>query len=253
MVPDTITPVPPTATPTIQEQGRNLFVSKGCAVCHGQDAQGTTIAPALPGHSATIVKRQIRAPVGVMPVFPPDKITNEELDQIAEFIDGLVGGHLHKRPSDIGQAVALHHWMALLSLEEDEITEGLHHVEHIIELVQGTHLARMQEVLQQLQGGEFHDATHGIQDMLAGTAESGLATEAMHLQLALSGLRVEDVEGASHHLEHFLQTASGAAKEQGEVILEALQSQEMQEAEHMIEELLGIDEDHGDEDHADDD
>ncbi len=252
VVPDTMTPVPPTATPTIQEQGRKLFASKGCAVCHGQDAQGTTIAPALPGHSAAIVKRQIRAPVGVMPVFPPDRITNEELEQIAEFIDSLAGGHLHQRPSDIRQAVALHHWMALLSLEEDDIAEAIHHVVHINELVEGEHLVRMQAVLQQLQGGDFHEATHGIQEMLAGTAESDLATGAMHLQLALSGLRVEDVDGAVHHLEHFLQTTTGIAKERGEAILQALQSQDMEEAEHIIVELLGIDEDHADEDHADD-
>ena len=81
-VPDTITPVPPTAMPTIQEQGQKLFVSKGCSACHGQDGQGTAIAPALPGHSAAIVKRQVRAPVGIMPLFSPDEISNEELEQI---------------------------------------------------------------------------------------------------------------------------------------------------------------------------
>ncbi|MCH8090239.1 MAG: cytochrome c, partial [Chloroflexi bacterium] len=156
--------------PTIQEQGQRLFVSKGCSACHGQDAQGTTIAPALSGHSAAIVKRQARAPVGVMPLFSPDEISNEELEQIAEFIASLPAGHMHVREVDVGREVALHHWMALISLEEDEIIEAIHHVEHIIGLVQGIHLARMQEILQQLQEGDVHDGVHGIQDMLAGTA-----------------------------------------------------------------------------------
>ncbi|MCH9036403.1 MAG: cytochrome c [Chloroflexi bacterium] len=248
--------------PTIQEQGQKLFVSKGCSVCHGQDAQGTAIAPALPGHSAAIVKRQARAPVGVMPPFPPDKITNEELQQIAEFIASLPAEHMHMREVDVGREVALHHWMALLSLEEGEIIEGIHHVEHIIGLVQGAHLVRMQEVLQQLKEGEVHDGTHGIQDMLAGTAEQDLSVGQMHLQVALSGIRVEDAEGASHHLAHFLEVATEDQAQQAQAILDAIQGLEFENAEHEIEELLGADdaghaddeEDHTDdeEDHADD-
>ena len=255
-VPDTITPVPPTAMPTIQEQGQKLFVSKGCSVCHGQDGQGTAIAPAMPGHSLAIVKRQVRAPVGVMPLFSPDEISNEELEQIAEFIASLPAGHMHMREVDVGREVALHHWMALLSLEEGEIIEGIHHVEHIIGLVQGAHLARMQEVLQQLQEGEVHDGTHGIQDMLAGTAEQDLSLGEMHLQMALSGLRVEDVEGASHHLGHFLEVATENQTQQAQAILDAIHGLEFENAEHEIEELLGtVDEDdHADDedDHADD-
>ncbi|MEE9248028.1 MAG: cytochrome c [Dehalococcoidia bacterium] len=255
--PPQASPTPTTApTPTtvaIVDEGHQLFIAKGCSACHGQDAQGTAIAPAMPGHSAAIVKRQARAPVGVMPLFPPDKITNEELDLIAQFIASLPAGHQHMRQVDVGSEVALHHWMALLSLEEGEITEGIHHVEHIIGLVQDTHLARMQEILQQLQEGEVHDATHGIQDMLAGTAEQDLSVGEMHLQMALSGLRVEDVEGASHHLGHFLEVATEDQVQQAQAILDAIHGLEFENAEHEIEELLGIDEDHGGEDHADDD
>ena len=32
-------------------EGRDLFAAKGCSACHGQDAEGTAIAPALAGHT----------------------------------------------------------------------------------------------------------------------------------------------------------------------------------------------------------
>lgn len=63
----------PTATPTptetlsIAQQGEQLFQTTGCAACHGLSAEGSTIAPALPGHSADQVRRQVRSPLGTMP------------------------------------------------------------------------------------------------------------------------------------------------------------------------------------------
>ena len=106
-----------------------------------------------------------------------------------------------------------------------------------------------------MQDGEFHDATHGIDDMLAGTAEPGLTAEQMYLQMALSGIRVEDVEGASHHLGHFLEFATDDQVQQAQAILDALHVLEFENAEHEIEEFLGTeDAGHadGEDDHADD-
>ena len=63
----------PTVTPFSQATaapaslGQELFVSKGCAACHGQNAEGSAIAPALPGHSKQMVKRQVRTPRFQMP------------------------------------------------------------------------------------------------------------------------------------------------------------------------------------------
>ena len=119
--------------------GQQLFQNKGCATCHGQNAEGTDIAPALTGHSATQVKRQVRAPLGIMPVFPPDKISNEELEAISEFIEGLGGGHAHVRGPGSPDEVAIHHWMALFSTDAEDPSEAIHHLGHIIELTEGQH------------------------------------------------------------------------------------------------------------------
>ncbi|MCH7493404.1 c-type cytochrome, partial [bacterium] len=77
-------PVPtelPTVQPTAQLEtpeaerllslGHQLFVSKGCAACHGQDAEGTEIAPPLSGHTSAVVKRQARADGASAPVVTP--------------------------------------------------------------------------------------------------------------------------------------------------------------------------------------
>ena len=71
-------PKPTSAIETLPA-GHQLFVTKGCAACHGQNAKGSVIAPALGGHSGNQVRRQVRAPLGLMPVFPPDKSSNGEL------------------------------------------------------------------------------------------------------------------------------------------------------------------------------
>jgi len=255
----TTAPVPTPTSPAtvIDGEGYQLYVSKGCSACHGQDTQGTQIAPALPGHSESIVRRQVRSPIGLMPVFPPDKITNEELTLIAEFIGSLSGGHGHGAPLDAGQNLINHHWMALLSLEENEIEEGAHHINHIIDLVTGDHLARMQAILQELKAGDLHEVTHNIEGMLAGTADPTLAIGDMHLQMALSSIRVEELDAAIHHVEHFIEVASEDEANQGEVILAALGAQEAHKAEDIIQTILGLSEgehaDEEDEDHADGD
>ena len=115
----TATPLPTTApAPAALYAGHQLFVDKGCAACHGQNAGGSSFAPPLAGHSAAVVKRQIRAPLGIMPVFPPDKISNEEMEAITTFIDGLEGErqHVHSEAPSGPDQLALHHWMALFSI-----------------------------------------------------------------------------------------------------------------------------------------
>ena len=91
----------PTATPTVvagteaQGEGRDLFIAKGCPGCHGQDAEGISIAPALAGHTEQMVSRQVRTPRFRMPAFSERQI-EAELEAVAHFIAGLEGeGRMH--------------------------------------------------------------------------------------------------------------------------------------------------------------
>ena len=228
--------------------GQQLFVTKGCAACHGQDAEGSAIAPALGGHSGNQVRRQVRAPLGLMPVFPPDKISNSELFEIAGFIESLSGDHAHQRPAAKADALAQHHWMSLFALEDGQPLEAAHHISHVIDLVSGDHLVRMREAIQLIEGADLHDAEHMIEGMIAGTAAPDVTSPEMHLRLAASSAVVENAEDAIHHLKHysglvdFDSPGSAIARE----AIELLEAGALADAGHEISELIGED----DEEHS---
>ena len=257
----TPSPVPPTATAVIEEEheeeeaheedhdmevvvaaGRQLFLSKGCASCHGHDAEGTTVAPALPGHTALQFELQVRSPLAQMPAFSEIQISNEELEQIAAYIVSLALAAGHIEPIAMEDVVAMHHWMALSALAADNLEEAEHHVTHIIELVQEDteHLHQMEEVLEALQAGDVHRAEHPIEAMLAGTAEPNLTPTEMHLRLALVGLEATNINDARHHMEHFIEESSGADKSTGQEILDFLEEGNLLDARYEMEELLGL-------------
>ncbi len=220
-------------------RGQEVFNSVGCVACHGQDAEGTTIAPALSGHTEKQVRRQARAPVGIMPVFPPDKVSAAQLNDLVAYIASLGEGHAHQREGgDIGAEMQMHHWMALFAIEDGGIDEGRHHIQHIIDLTEGEHQARMQGVLTELEAGNNHEAAHTIEEMLAGVLESGASSGTMHLRLALSSVRIDDADGAFHHMEHFVEIADPTGHEAGEAVMTLVQAGVLTAAEHELVELL---------------
>lgn len=224
-----------------QLDGREIYATVGCAACHGDDAQGTDIAPALTGHSVAQVKRQARAPIGIMPVFSPDIISNEELQRLAEYIAELGGGHAHVRSGVSGDELIMHHWMAIIALESGEAQEAAHHVDHILQGAEGQHLRMMEKSRALLSEGEVHEAAHIIEQMLAGLDEAEVDQSTMHLRLALSSLRGEDLPSTIHHVEHFMESAAGDHHESAEQILEDLTYGELHEADEKLVLLLGQD------------
>jgi hypothetical protein len=54
-----------------------------------------------------------------MPVFPPDKVSNQTLAQIAEYIEALPGEHAHQMQGGTKEALTQRHWMALFALESE--------------------------------------------------------------------------------------------------------------------------------------
>ncbi len=235
--------VEPASTPTppidLVAEGKQLFSDKGCAAWYGPNGDGTNIASALPGHNAEEVKRQVRSPVGSMPSSGPELISDDELEIIAEYIGSLEHEDEHIEPVDMDNALVMHHWMALYALESDNQAEAEHHVHHILELVTNLeHEIQMEEVIEHLQAGDLHDASHAIEEMLAGKAEPELLLKDLHLQLALAALKTEELEDAKHHLEHFVNLATGDEKGRGEEITDLLEQGNIHDAENEMEELL---------------
>lgn len=242
----TPTSTPPVVTPTLPGQdnlassGHVLFVSTGCAACHGQNAEGTAIAPALAGHSEQMVKRQVRNPRFQMPAFSQEQVSDEEIEAIALYITSLEGDdHAHPEPIGLAAALQMHHWMALESLKAGDRVDAIHHVRHTIEILEeGEHQHRMEDILDSLlTGGDTHDPEHEIEEMLAGRAAPDLTLVQLHLRQALIALAVEDTADTKHHVAHFQELAKpdGQAAE----ILNLLDRGDQRQAEHEIEELLG--------------
>ena len=232
---------PPAATLSPVAQGEELFATKGCAACHGLGATGTGIAPALPGHSAEQVRRQVRNPLGTMPAFGPGQINDRELDLLVAYVESLEVGDAHLEPLAIplADAIAMHHWMALTALEAERVDEATHHVAHAFELIEDAeHRRAMQAVMGSLEAGEIHDAEHEIEAMLAGTAEPALSEGELHLQLALGAAQVYDGPEASHHLEHFMAEADETGREGAREALEHIAAGDEEAAEHAIVELI---------------
>ena len=229
-----------------EQQGHDLFFEKGCSGCHGQNAEGSSIAPALAGHTEQMVKRQVRTPRFRMPAFSEQQISDRELEAIAQFIAGLEGeGHLHAEvpPAELTAAVEMHHWMALEALKAETPEDAIHHVGHIIELLEeGEHRHQMEAILGSLRAGETHGPEHQIEEMVAGTVVPGLTLTQLHLRQALVALAVEDVADALHHVLHFQDSASPEELDLGVEILDLLERGDLHDAEHEIQELLGEEE-----------
>ena len=219
--------------------GQILYAEKGCAACHGADGEGTELAPAMAGHSETQVLRQVRAPVGIMPPFSPEAISDDELTKIAEYVTSLGGGHMHEMAPSGGDENIQHHWMALSAMEDGTVAEAEHHLSHIIELTEGPHRDQMNIALTALRAGDIHDAEHAVENMLAGVAQADLTFDTMHLKMALSALTIDQASEATHHLEHALTAADHDTEQAIEAIQALIAADDHETADHELRELLG--------------
>ncbi|MEJ2600320.1 MAG: cytochrome c [Anaerolineales bacterium] len=70
-------------------QGKQLFVTKGCATCHGLDGHGGIIGPSIVGTTAK--KLRVRTTVGPrgMPAYAPGALTDNDLAAIAAYLKSM--------------------------------------------------------------------------------------------------------------------------------------------------------------------
>lgn len=71
------------------EKGRSLYLAQGCAACHGADGKGTTVGPSIIGKTVEGLRRQVRKPQGSMPAYGPDRLSDEDLEEIIRYIESL--------------------------------------------------------------------------------------------------------------------------------------------------------------------
>ncbi|MBI2872927.1 MAG: cytochrome c [Chloroflexi bacterium] len=226
------------------DEGRVLYIARGCASCHGLDARGAVFGADLPGHSMTKVMKGVRKPLGRMPGFGPADLSDEELEKIAAYIASLApvkeeeeGGAVAMDP----QAAALH--QAILdALKTGDAAGARDRFHELMDMVadQEEHHHQMEEVEALMDEGKLHDAEHELEEMLEGQSEEGQDTPQSHVERALEALENRELDSVSQHLEQFLALAPESDRAQGQKALDLLKAKEYHTAEHEMEKLLGM-------------
>lgn len=213
--------------------GKAVFTSVGCAACHGADGEGG-FGPALAGHTEQQVVRQVRAPAGIMPIFPPTVLSDPELAAVVVYVESLENLEPHdgdpeaddeaddeaadeagdandvsKNVLSRTQVLQMHHLMAVGDAESGNTVEAVDHVEHLIELVEGTHQRVMEEVLDLLNSGQVTEAVELIEEMIVvnGISENLTPVE-LHLLVAQQSAVVGDLKTAKIHVIHAQELAT---------------------------------------------
>lgn len=233
----------------LAEHGYEIFVANGCTACHGQNAEGNDIGPALAGHSEFAIRRQVRTPTNIMLAFSPIQIPAEDLDALVAYIVDLEvdpdgeNGHDEHNMSDIttGDMVFAHHWFLWLELEMEDVDGSIHHTAHILELLtDGPHKAMMQPVLTALVAGDVDTARSIVEPMVTDVGEFSDDIYTVGMQLTYQAITSGDQEAAIHFAtdlsEHDLtddqlESVTGA--------LELIEACEIDEAVTVIESMLG--------------
>jgi mono/diheme cytochrome c family protein len=260
--------VVPSASPTVEEehveemgeehpedeavaQGLALFRSAGCAGCHGQEGEGD-VGPALAGHTAEQVERQVRTPKGdVMPAYSEEQLSDAQLNQVIAWVESLgpaTGAHMHGEEEHAAEfeesaPLAAHLRLAIFAVKDGNAHDAEHHMEDFVALLEDEHMKdEAQEILSSLEAGaELHDVEHEMEHMLGEIAPASGETDLpeFHLQLVLDSLTLDDVEAADHHLGHYIELADDAdlAAAAGE-LREHLEEGELHEVEEGVQALL---------------
>jgi len=66
--------------------GRQLFISEGCASCHGLEGRGGIIGPSILGTKAAKLRSKTLAGPKGMPAYAPGALTDQQLAAIAAFL-----------------------------------------------------------------------------------------------------------------------------------------------------------------------
>lgn len=189
-------------TPVGSSEGQRLYIAKGCAACHGSRQEGSVVAPSITGYTADRIKQQVRAPIGAMPIFPPSKISNPELDHIARYVESLGDGNIFVKSDDLNQHLFQQHWLILISLAEGSPEEAIRYTDNIIGVVSGPHQSQMIQLRNDIETGNLHSAVHSVERMLTGVQESDSDFLGIRIKLTRNAAQAGDAATAAHYLSH---------------------------------------------------
>lgn len=232
-------------TPEMAEEGKLLFTQKGCIACHGENAQGTDLAPNLAGHAPAAVRRQVRMPTSNMPVFLPTVLSNEDVTNLVAFIVSLEtddegGEHAHQHMSTTIPALMIeYHVLSYEAMLDEDYDAAMHNIEHILEITTPPHQTMMELVLEQIENEDYDLALETLEGMIEGVEVEELHDSNAHLQMALSWIISRNQAKAIDHLTHAMEDLHDDehALEEVQHIIEAVEAEDWPAAE---EELIHL-------------
>ncbi|MDQ7027287.1 MAG: cytochrome c [Anaerolineae bacterium] len=254
------------------ERGAGLFLQTGCVGCHGIDGVGTDIAPTLAGHSSFQVRRQVRAPIGIMPVFSPAQVSAEDLDAIVayvsslgtmddmegmaeeeddhadaehadaetiEVVDAHSGEHGGLRVHDVNFA---HHWLLWLALQADDTEMAIHQTAHILELVEAGHLAVMQGAFDLVISGDLEGASAIVESTVTDVGDFSDDPGTIALQITYEAAVTDNADIALHFIIDYSENyATDETREFSDNVMAHIESGELQDAAMLLADYLGDD------------
>lgn len=69
--------------------GKQLFVTKGCAACHGLDGRGGIVGPPIVGMTADTLRALTRLGPQGMPAYASGALTDEDLAAMAAYLNAM--------------------------------------------------------------------------------------------------------------------------------------------------------------------
>lgn len=231
-------PAAPTLATEVLEEGKALF-DKKCAACHGSSGEGTSIAPKIASHNVAATEMQVRNPMSKMPAFPPSQISDTELGKIASYVYSLSPPAMAMMEWEKAASEALHLWMALLDLKNNDAAFALHHLKDILTFVkEPKHKVQVEKAISMISQGKMHDAEHEIEGMAGSESPSGISMQRFHLELTTKAIKAKDLSSIKHHMEHYMDKATEKQKSIARELLENVGKGDFHEAEHELEELI---------------
>jgi mono/diheme cytochrome c family protein len=227
------------ASPVTETSGTRLYIAAGCIACHGAEGIGSTFAPMLPGHTAEQVKRYVRNPVGKMPRFGTDKLSDADLETLAAYIAALPAPETALRPPDALEAMEMHHWMAYRALKDEDPGHAEHHLVHAVELAADeAHRRSMDSILGLVRAKRNSRAAQGLLEIMSQTFTPKLTVGQMHLRLAAGALEAGDVPEAEHHVRHYVEAASPHDQRHAQQLLPLLRKRDVLSVKKRLNHLM---------------
>jgi hypothetical protein len=139
-----------------------------CGECHGKDGTGTDEAPAVLGHTADEMAKQIRTPEGDMKAILPDKLSDADMAKIVQYASSLGGADAHPeiKPTDEERVHLMAAYEAIKDHEKMDRPAGINHLQQAIALATGEAADLYQDMLASIKAEKAGNARHELKDLL---------------------------------------------------------------------------------------